>query len=290
MALDLGDKREKALETVKNKGPLLPVQIAKEIETDIMFAGAILSELIANGKIKITSVKVGGSPLYYTDAQEQKLQELVKNLNEKDQRTAELLKEKKVLKDSECGPLERVSLRQIKDFAKSIQVKEGNEIELFWKWYLIKDEEAEELIKKIMGKEEKVIEKPEEKIKEIEKEVEKKKPIQKIKEKVKKEIKPSLGLKNVHEYFTENNIKILNANVIKKNKEINYIVEVNSEIGAINFFVKYRDKKKLNEGDLSLALNEAKNMPLIFLTTGSLSKKTEKLMETEYKGVIFRKL
>ncbi len=286
MVLDLGDKRERALEIVKLKGPLLPVQIAKEIDTDIMFAGAILSELIANGKIKITTVKVGGSPLYYVDEQKDKLQELVKNLNEKDQKTAELLKEKKILKDSECEPLERVSLRQIKDFAKSIQVKERNEIELFWKWYLIKDEEAEELIKKFFKKEEKVIEKPEEKVEEIIKKPEEKKPIQEIK----KEIKPNLGLKDVHEYFTENNIKILNADVIKKNKEINYIVEVNSEIGAINFFVKYRDKKKLNEGDLSLALNESKNMPLIFLTTGELSKKTEKLMETEYKGILFRKL
>lgn len=289
MALELGNKREKTLEIVKLKGPLLPVQVAKEIDTDIMFAGAILSELIANGKIKITSVKIGGSPLYYVDSQEQKLQELVKNLNEKDQKTAELLKEKKVLKDSECDSLQRFSLRQIKDFAKSIQVKEGNEIELFWKWYLVKDEEAEDLVKKIIGKEEKVIEKPvEEKPEEIEKEIEEKKP--KIKEKIKKEVKPDLGLKNVHEYFSNNNIKILNADVINKNKEINYIVEVNSEIGAINFFVKYRDKKKLNEGDLSLALNEAKNMPLIFLTTGSLNKKAERLMETEYKGIIFRKL
>ena len=108
-------------------------------------------------------------------------------------------------------------LKKIKDFAKSIQVKEGNEIELFWKWYLVKDEEAEDLVKKIIGKEEKVIEKPVEEKPKEEKEIEEKK--QKIKEKVKKEVKPDLGLQNVHEYFSNNNIKILNADVINKNKE-----------------------------------------------------------------------
>ena len=81
MANDLSDKRESVLEIVKFKGPLLPVQIAKDIGTNIMFAGAMLSELVSNGKIKITNVKMGGSPLYYTDNQIEKLQDLIKHLN-----------------------------------------------------------------------------------------------------------------------------------------------------------------------------------------------------------------
>lgn len=286
MVNDLGDKRESVLEIVKFKGPLLPVQIAKDIGTNIMFAGALLSELVSNGKIKITNVKMGGSPLYYTDNQIEKLQELVKHLNEKDRQAALLLKEKKILRDNDCTPLQRVSLREIKDFAKPLQAKEHEQVELFWKWYLVSDDEAKGLIEEIMKEY-----KPVEEVKKIEKKIEIEKEIKKIKPKVerKKPIK-SLGLKNVNDYFNKNNIKILNADVVNKNKEVNYVVEITSDIGSLNFFVKFKDKRKIEEGDLSLALNEAKNMPLIFLSNGDLSKRAKKLIENEFKGIIFRKL
>src|SRR3989344_2376434 len=286
MTNDLSDKRESVLEIVKFKGPLLPVQIAKDIGTNIMFAGALLSELVSNGKIRITNVKVGGSPLYYTDNQIEKLQDLIKHLNEKDRQTALLLKEKKILRDNECTPLQRVSLREIKDFAKPLQAKENEQVELFWKWYLVSDEEAKGLIEEIMKEY-----KPVEEVKKIEKKIEIEKEVKKIKPKVerKKPIK-SLGLKNVNDYFNQNNIKILNADVVNKNKEVNYVVEITSDIGNLNFFVKFKDKRKIEEGDLSLALNEAKNMPLIFLSDGDLSKKAKKLIENEFKGIIFRKL
>ena len=283
---DLGDKRESVLEIVKFKGPLLPVQIAKDIGTNIMFAGALLSELVSNGKIKITNVKMGGSPLYYTDNQIEKLQDLIKHLNEKDRQTALLLKEKKILRDNECTPLQRVSLREIKDFAKPLQAKENEQVELFWKWYLVSDEEAKGLIEEVMKEY-----KPVEEVKKIDKKIEIEKEIKKVKPKVERK-KPtkSLGLKNVNDYFNQNNIKILNADVVNKNKEVNYVVEITSDIGNLNFFVKFKDKRKIEEGDLSLALNEAKNMPLIFLSNGDLSKKAKKLIENEFKGIIFRKL
>jgi len=286
MANDLSDKRESVLEIVKFKGPLLPVQIAKDIGTNIMFAGAMLSELVSNGKIRITNVKMGGSPLYYTDNQIEKLQELTKYLNEKDRQTALLLKEKKILRDIECNPLQRVSLREIKDFAKPLQAKENEQVELFWKWYLVSDEEAKGLIEEVMKEY-----KPVEEVKKIDKKIEIEKEIKKVKPKVERK-KPtkSLGLKNVNDYFNQNNIKILNADVVNKNKEVNYVVEITSDIGNLNFFVKFKDKRKIEEGDLSLALNEAKNMPLIFLSNGDLSKKAKKLIENEFKGIIFRKL
>ena len=226
-----------------------------------------------------------GSPLYYTDDQIEKLQDLIKHLNEKDRQAALLLKEKKILRDNECTPLQRVSLREIKDFAKPLQAKEHEQVELFWKWYLVSDEEAKGLIEEIM-KEYKPVE-----IKKIEKKIEIEKEIKKIKPKAerKKPIK-SVGLKNVNDYFSQNNIKILNADVVNKNKEVNYIVEVNSDIGNLNFFIKFKDKRKIEEGDLSLALNEAKNMPLIFLSNGDLSKKAKKLIENEFKGIVFKKL
>ena len=69
---------------VRANGPILPVQIAKSVNKDIMYAGAILSSLVASGRVKITNVKMGGSPFYYVFGQEFKLQDLSKYLREKE--------------------------------------------------------------------------------------------------------------------------------------------------------------------------------------------------------------
>jgi hypothetical protein len=73
---------------------------------------------------------------------------LIKYLNEKDRRTADLLQQKKILKDSEQTPLVRVSLRSIKDFAKPLEVNIKGQKEIYWKWYIIPAQEAEQLIMK----------------------------------------------------------------------------------------------------------------------------------------------
>ncbi len=77
----------------------------------------MLSELSSKKSLKISALKVGGSPLYYVPGHEEKLLQFIQNLNEKDRRTLELLKDSQVLRDAEQDPLTRVSLRQIKDFA-----------------------------------------------------------------------------------------------------------------------------------------------------------------------------
>ena len=75
--------RDKILVLVKQKGPLLPVQLVKEIPgLNTIFAGAILSELYASKKVFISHIKVGGSPLYYVQGQEEKLQNYTQYLHE----------------------------------------------------------------------------------------------------------------------------------------------------------------------------------------------------------------
>ena len=96
MVKDL-DKRERLLNLVKIKGPVLPADVYKQMGTDIMFAAAMLSELVSNKNVRITNVKMGGSPFYYVDGQEFKLQELMKYLNGKDREVAERLKKEKII-------------------------------------------------------------------------------------------------------------------------------------------------------------------------------------------------
>src|SRR3989344_5748867 len=272
-------KRDKIAGIVKLEGPLLPVVIAKRLDLNITFAAAMLSELVANNFILITNVKFGGSPFYYLKGQEEKLKDLMKHLNGKDRDTAQLLMEKKILKDRDLTPLQRVSLRQIKDYAKQITVRSNGKEDIFWKWYLTDDDEAKKLITIDMENRAPKIEKIE---------------IPKVEEEVEEE---NVDLPNfVQEidplgaFLIKNKFEVIKQDIIKKDKEINFITELDIKVGKMTFFVKYKDKKRVNESDLSLALHEAGKLPLFFISTGELSKKAEEMMNQEFKGMIFRKL
>ena len=139
-------QQETIISFIRNTGPVLPAKIAKILSTDLLFASAHLSELVDNKKLKISNTKIGGSPVYYIEGQEARLQELYDNLNEKDQRAFDILKEKKVLKDDKLEPLMKVAIRSIKDFAIPLQVTYNNQKLLFWRWYLIGNGEAEGII------------------------------------------------------------------------------------------------------------------------------------------------
>ena len=143
--------RDKALEIVKKEGPIIPSKIASELNMNLLFASAILSELSASGLVKVSNIKVGGSPLYYLEEQKEKLQEYAKRLHEKEKRTFDELKQKKVMRDSELDLLHKVTLRNIKDFAIPFEVNIGNDSELFWKWYLSTDDEIKFELDKMFG-------------------------------------------------------------------------------------------------------------------------------------------
>ncbi len=57
------EMRNKIIALLKIRGPSLPVHISKEIGLSSIFAGAFLSELASSKEIKISNMKVGGSPL-----------------------------------------------------------------------------------------------------------------------------------------------------------------------------------------------------------------------------------
>jgi len=141
------DSREKVIQTIRIRGPVIPAQIAKVIGTDIMMASAILSELVSKNVLKLSHVKFGSTPFYYLPGQESRLQDFAKNLHEKEKRAYDLLMQKKVMRDRLLEPVIRVALRSIKDFAVPLQVKINDNVEIFWKWYLLTNEEAARIIK-----------------------------------------------------------------------------------------------------------------------------------------------
>jgi hypothetical protein len=159
------DHREKLLTIVKEKGPLLPAQINKEMRTNVLFASAMLSEMVDQKKLKLTSMKVGGSPLYYCTGQENLLEKFAHRLDEKSYRTFELLKKSKVMRDRDQDPQIRIALREIKDFAVPLEVSSNGKADLFWKFYLVSDAEAKAVIQDYISSKTPVKEKQQEPVK-----------------------------------------------------------------------------------------------------------------------------
>jgi hypothetical protein len=392
--------KNNVIELVKTKGPVLPVHISKNIGTNILLASAILSELVSNKQVKITNTKIGSSPLYYFPGQEYKLQSLYKHLNEKDRRAYDLLRSKKILRDKSLNPIERVSLREIKDFATQLNVSGKAGQEIFWKWFLLSNDDATRIIKsaltsdipKEVPKQETIqkpvqqetqlpqptqqvqtpqqqsqqntvqqsiqsplpsqpaeIKKEEPKINTVPKPttqvqekhqqiINQEKPVnvqpeqhKEIKEPIKEKIeekpvkkepvekpKPIIEDKEIEtktkpdkkelsekdktvsdkffskiKYFLgRKEIKLINFEIVRKESEIDLIIEIPSAVGILKYYCKARNKKRINDSDLSSAYvkGESNKLPVLFLTEGVLTKKSQEMLHKEFKNINFKKI
>ncbi|MCK4669694.1 MAG: hypothetical protein KAT43_00715 [Nanoarchaeota archaeon] len=321
---------DKILQMIRIRGYVLPADITRELRINSLFAGAHLSEMADAGKLKISNTKVGSSPAYYLPETVSSLERLEKYLNEKDKKTFQILKEKKILREKDYGPLIQVSLRNLKDFAVPLRV---NKEEIFWKYFLVPDEEATLLIKQLIDSEKeqamereapkvtppkpivpgpKIKEKPKPKVlpkkkivpekpkiikkeKKIEPKEEKEKEIQtKIMDEGEKQ--PELTVKSefydqIVAYCDKKKIKILEAEIIKKG-DIELILEVPTVIGNVKYFAKARSKKRNNDGDLSSAYvrGQTKSLPTLFITTGKVTKKALEMLGKDFKQMIVKEI
>lgn len=284
--------KEEILNVVKIKGPIIPLDIKRELQKgDTVIIGAYLSQLIHTGEVKITNVKIGGSPFYYTSNQQQKLEPLHQYLNEKDKRTYIKLKENKILRDKKLEPLERVSLRNTPDFSKKIIVSIQGEKEIFWRHFLITEEEGINIIKSRLTKknttpntETKKIETPQ-KTKEEQTQPIKQTTLQTQEEQSEFEQKIST-------YFQKQEIIITEKEIVRKNSEYNFKIKIKTSLGLCEFYCKARNKKKIPDGDIAEAYLEGliKRSPTVFITTGTVSKKSKEKITTHYKGLIIKEI
>jgi len=287
------DIKDSILQFMGVKGPVLPADIAKHIDSNILMASAHLSELSSNGKLKISNIKVGGSPLYFIPGQESQLQNFADNLHEKEKKAYDMLLQGKVLRDKELDPVIRVALRAIKDYAVPLQVNFQGVSEIFWRWYLLTNKEAEELIKPLLkGTTKEKVEQPGELQKKIDpgsagqnvqKAVEQ--PAKRIVKK-KPKIDGNLFLGNVSAYFNKNNVNILSKEVIRKT-EIDFIVQVPSAVGTLEYYCKAKNKKKINDTDLASAFaqGQLRKLPVLLVTNGELTKRAKEMLQKDFKGM-----
>ena len=321
------DYRTKILTFIRMHGPSLPNEVRREIGKDTIITSAMLSEMVSKKLIKLTHLKVGTSPLYYIKGQENQLLRFVDHLHEREREALEHLKEEEVVRDVDLMPVQRVAMRDLKDFAVPITVTLHDHKELFWKWYLTKNEDLSEKVKLLMPKPEVKSEpkpkplapetKPEPKAEPPQPRVEPKVKAPEKKEDTKdKELpkKPATDLQAVRSeavkkptpdkevkdrfyqrirtYCEERGITIISAKVIRKNSELNLTLQVPSAIGTLTYYAKAKSKKKASDADLAATLVEAQSLrlPALFLTPGKLTKKAQQKLNKEFKELLVKNL
>jgi len=294
---DTSQLKEKIITILRLKGPSLPVHIAKETNLSILFASAFLSELVSDKTVKISNMKVGGSPVYFLPNHAPLLERFSQHLKSKERDSYELLKSKRFLADKNLEPAIRVALRSIKDFAIPFE----SQGELFWKYHTANESEfkAPEKIPepKLEPKPEKISEitvplatklkivkeERKENPKELDifdkSKIQTKKPV-KIKIKKAKTTKKSSTsdkfFNKVKEALTQKSIEI--SDIIGLSKS-DLTLKVNDK-GQEKLLIACK-KKKISESDILKAHKKALelNIPYIILCLGEPSKKLKEFIQ-----------
>ena len=71
------------------------------------------------------------------------------------------------------------------------------------------------------------------------------------------------------------------------------IIKIPSVMGELEYYCKAKNKKTVNDSDLSSAVvqGQLKKLPVMFLTTGELSKKAKEFLNTELKkGLVIKNI
>ena len=96
----------------------------------------------------------------------------------------------------------------------------------------------------------------------------------------------------VTKFFDKNRIKIIDESIKKKKTDFEFIIEIPTTVGSVDFFCKAKDKKLLNDKDLAMASiqGQAKKLPVIILTRGQLTKKATEMLSKEFKSIKIKKI
>ncbi|MCL6500451.1 MAG: hypothetical protein K6T16_00235 [Candidatus Pacearchaeota archaeon] len=277
-AENLKEKKQKIIELLRQKGPLLPSALSRELGMPLLLTSALLSDMRAEKLLRLSRLKIGGSPLYYLQGQEAQLEQFINHLPQKEKEAFELLKKAQIVDEEKVEPGHRVAFGNMKDFAFPVFVKlpGGQGEKVFWRFHSLGQEEASKRIEEFLSKKNK--EAREARDDRTDKEAGKTEETKK--EKPVKEKKPGLSRKKSKEEFyvkVYEHLKQLNLDVESRIDEdgVVGVVFASLPFGKAKMLVVASQKKRINEADLSLAYQQglSKKMPVLFLTTGELTKK-----------------
>jgi hypothetical protein len=95
----------------------------------------------------------------------------------------------------------------------------------------------------------------------------------------------------VMKFLAEKGISIDQMLLVKKG-EVECVISVPSPVGNMMQFCKAKEKKTISDGDLATAILEGQrhSLPVLFISTGSLSKKAQQLLDSSKKSLSFVRL
>lgn len=280
----VNDNESKILDLVRMSGPSLPIKVSKALKIETYIAGAMLSSLVDNGHLKISQKRVGSSPLYYMPGQEHQVREvLFKELNDLEKKALNRLKELKVAFESDLYPQERFLLKELRDFATALTVKQGEQELTVWKHNSVTDEILNSILEERLKKTEpektpEPVQLPEgiqEKLVEVPiKEKPKEQPVKKRK------IKTGEFANKVKEYLKEKEAELIEDVSVKKGEHL-FKINIKTTFGNQSFLVKSLDKKRISESELSQFYLECMNekKPGMLFVPAELSKKTKNFVD-----------
>ncbi|MBI2136740.1 hypothetical protein HYU06_06740 [Candidatus Woesearchaeota archaeon] len=84
-------------------------------------------------------------------------------------------------------------------------------------------------------------------------------------------------LSSIKSHFDSKQITIDSFSLNRRNSDFDLIITLSTPVGQMQYFCSAKNKQKCNEGDLSAAFVQAqlKKLPLLFLSTGELTKKAK---------------
>jgi hypothetical protein len=242
--------KEKIIQILANRGPMLPVYISKEINLESIFTSAFLSELVSEKRIRISNMRVGSSPIYFIEEKTPEIEKFGLYLKSKEKEAFLLLKEKKFLDDEKLEPAIKVAIREIKDFAIPFE----NEGKLIWRYFTVQESNFKEQKDKLPVEIKSV------EIKEInsQQELKKKERVKKVRKTLK--TKTNKFFEKVKEFLSNKNIEIKTIEKIGT-KELIVKVKENEEEKLLIYF----DKKKISEQDIIKANIKANELKLKYI-------------------------
>ena len=285
MIQDVNATKERILAIIQQQGPSFPVQIARMINVSPLFTAVFLSELNEDNKLKTSHMKVGSSSLFFIQGQEAQLENFIEHLNPREKEAFFLIKSSRILEDDKQTPVIRVALRAIKDFAVPFKITANSTEKIFWKYHLTKDEDFDRKVQKILNPSIKIqeIKEEESKLEEklIEAEAQDSGEEQIIpqgpqpKAKAKKSA-PSEFAEKIKDYLAAKDIEIL-LTILEKKKEFIAKVRADTIFGKQEYYLIAKDKKKINETDLTIALQKAQSekMLALVISPGDIDKKAQ---------------
>lgn len=271
------------LSTIQTRGPSLPISLARTADISTLFASAYLSELYSEKKVLMSNLKVGSTSLYYLKGQEAQLENFIQYLAPKEQEAFQLIKKHRIIDNENLIPAIRVAMQEIKDFANLISLTIDNQQKNFWKYSLLSDEEANSIIQSIIfpQKKQKIIEKKQEITKNEESALSPQKDISsKLENEPKKQRTSRKNIpkdlkfpSQIKEYLLSKDIETLSIAEEKKSL-LSAKIRIDSLLGKQEYFLIAKEKKKITEEDILIALHKAQTekMPALIISSGDLDK------------------